>query len=99
MNGDRSFSMQTFNFDEWTELYRRDPRAFEAKRQLTLAAELAKAGALGKPIAQRLIDLENRSEGLSNELRAQLAFDAMNVSLRELNQSLDRLKTTLEQVN
>jgi Protein of unknown function (DUF3135) len=93
--GEQNVAMQ-FDFDQWADLYQRDPRAFEAKRQLALAGELAKAGEAAAPVRQLLIDLENRSEGLSNRLRAQLAFDAMAVSLQELQAKLVRLNGLLK---
>ena len=80
-----------FNFDEWSELYRTDPIAFEARRQALLSIELARGGPLAAPTAALLADLEKRSADATPEERLALATRAMLDASRMLQAQLERL--------
>lgn len=77
--------MQKFDFDEWAELYQRDPVAFEARRQAVLALELAKAGpAVAAQAKVVLRKLEEQVAGKDDAERIQTSMVWMAASMRQL---------------
>ena len=77
--------MQKFDFDEWADLYQRDPAAFEARRKAVLALELAKAGpALSAQAKIALRKLEEQVEGKNDAERIQTSMVWMAASMRQL---------------
>ena len=90
--------MYKFDFDEWSELYQQDPRAFEARRQAILALELAKAGAKAEPARAMLNRLERQLEGKSDQERINTSMHWMLSSMRQLHSKLDELGVALRQV-
>ena len=84
--------MDGFDFDEWADLFRRDPAAFEARRQTMLALELAKAPpAIAAPARATLNLLEQRVAGQADAERMRLAISFMADSMADLHGSLHRL--------
>lgn len=77
--------MQKFDFDEWADLYQRDPAAFEARRKAVLALEIAKAGpALSAQAKVVLRKLEEQVEGKNDAERIQTSMVWMAASMRQL---------------
>ncbi|HPU51219.1 MAG TPA: DUF3135 domain-containing protein [Burkholderiaceae bacterium] len=77
--------MQKFDFDEWADLYQRDPAAFEARRKAVLALEIAKAGpALSAQAKVALGKLEEQVAGKSDAERIQTSMVWMAASMRQL---------------
>lgn len=87
-----------FDFDEWAELFRTDPQAFEARRKALIAIELAKGGAIAGPTARLLEALEARSAGADPAERMRLAAEAMLASSQALNARLVALSDELKKV-
>lgn len=83
--------MSEFDFDEWAELYKRDPAEFEARRKAVLAIELAKGGAEAAPAREMLRRLDQRVEGLDDTERARTAFVWMAASLGQLSSRMGEL--------
>ncbi|MFK7966397.1 MAG: DUF3135 domain-containing protein [Burkholderiaceae bacterium] len=84
-----------FDFDEWQALYKKDPQAFEAKRQAVLEAELAKVPSQYRvKVQQALAETEVRCEGKSDRQRMQIASDAAVDSMKELAKGLQALRQT-----
>lgn len=89
-----------FDFDEWAQLYREDPVAFEARRQAVLALEIAKAGPAGAPAKRTLQRLEHYLEGKSDTERMRQSMVWMVASMRQLSDKMTALGEavgTLEQ--
>lgn len=83
----------TFDFDEWQELYKRDPEAFEAKRQQVLEAELAKVPSKYRvKVQQALAETEVRCEGKNDRQRVEIASKAAVDSMKELAKGLQALR-------
>jgi hypothetical protein len=77
--------MHKFDFDEWAQLYQRDPAAFEARRKAVLALEIAKAGpALSAQAKVVLRKLEEQVEGKNDAERIQTSMVWMAASMRQL---------------
>jgi hypothetical protein len=84
--------METFDFDEWAELYQRDPAAFEARRQAVLALELAKADLkVAEPARAALRRLELQLAGKSDAERIQTSMVWMAASMRMLTAKMHEL--------
>ena len=83
---------ERFDFDEWADLHRRDPAAFEARRQALLMLELAR-GEPGQRDAARaaLARYEHAAHGLDGPARARLSAEFMRDSLSVLRRELDEL--------
>jgi hypothetical protein len=94
-NQDTNSQSVSFNFDEWADLYRRDPAAFEAKRQAVLAIEFAKCRTQSRHADQAgrmsLNYLDQVLEGRSAHERARISAQWMAVSAQQLSESLNRL--------
>jgi len=87
--------MGGFDFDEWADLYRRDPAAFEARRQTMLALELAKAPpAIAAPARATLNRLEERVAGRADAERVRLAIAFLADAMADLHGSLHQLLAT-----
>lgn len=84
---------QSFDFDEWAELARTDPVAFEARRQAVLAIELARAPSLAIAEAARasLRALDEQAAGKPPAQRMALAAKAMADSVASLTVQMDEL--------
>ncbi len=91
--------MKNFDFDEWANLYKRDPRAFEARRQAMLAIELAKGGKSAEQARIALRRLEKQVAGQSDTDRIQTSLMWMIASLRQLNQRMDQLAAEMSTVH
>ena len=87
-----------FDFDEWAELYRTDPAAFEARRKALLSIEIAKGGPIAAPAAAVLAALEDKSADASPMERMTYAAKAMLDSSRMLQAQLQRLAREVEVV-
>ena len=83
--------MNGFDFDEWAELYRRDPNEFERRRQAVMVIELAKGGAHAAPARQMLERLDHRLASLDDAQRASTAFVWMAASLSALGSRMAQL--------
>ncbi|MEZ5661340.1 MAG: hypothetical protein R3E83_23375 [Burkholderiaceae bacterium] len=85
-----------FDFDEWADLFRRDPQAFEARRQAVLALELAK-GTPGQAAAarKRLKQFEQQNENASPEART-AAGQMMLEDVQRLNEQMSALSGALQ---
>ncbi|MCL4744661.1 MAG: DUF3135 domain-containing protein [Burkholderiaceae bacterium] len=78
--------MEKFDFDDWAELYRTDPAAFEARRLTVLALELAGADpGTAEPARAALRRLEAQLEGKSDEERIRTSMIWMVASMRLLS--------------
>ncbi len=88
-----------FEFDDWAELYQRDPAAFEARRQAVLALEIAKAGAVAAPARQSLRRLDQHLEGKSDEERMRQSMVWMVASMRQLSEKLSRLGDVVDELH
>ncbi len=85
-----------FNFDDWADLYREDPVAFEARRQAVLAMTLAKAPLeQAEPVRNLLREYDRRVEGLSDRQRIETATMMAVESMNELAERLQTLRRTL----
>ncbi|MFA7503198.1 MAG: DUF3135 domain-containing protein [Burkholderiaceae bacterium] len=87
-----------FDFDDWAELYKRDPAAFEARRQAVLALEIAKAGAVAAPARQSLRRLDHHLEGKTDEERMRHSMVWMVASMRQLSEKLTRLGNAVDEL-
>ncbi len=88
--------MEKFDFDDWAELYRRDPAAFEARRQAVLALELAKASpAVAGPARATLRRLETQLAGKDDAARIQTSMLWMAASMRLLSAKMQDLSDTV----
>lgn len=95
-SADKSYE---FDFDDWAELYRRDPSAFEARRQTVLALEIAKAGAVAAPARQSLRRLDQHLEGKSDGERMRQSMLWMVASMRQLSEKLARLGDAVDELH
>jgi hypothetical protein len=84
-----------FDFDEWAELHRRDPEAFEARRRALLAIEIARGGSHAAEAKAMVERLEAQLDGKSPDERARLALLAMVASARQMTEKLDDLSQSL----
>ncbi|MFZ4758121.1 MAG: DUF3135 domain-containing protein [Burkholderiaceae bacterium] len=84
-----------FDFDEWAELHRRDPDAFEARRRALLAIEIARGGSHAAEAKAMVERLEAQLDGKSPDERARLALLAMVASARQMTEKLDDLSQSL----
>lgn len=87
--------MEQFDFDEWAELYRRDPEAFEARRKAMLAIELAKAGPLAEVARDTLRQLDAELEGKTDFERIETSLVWMVASMKQLAGRMDQLGGSL----
>lgn len=87
-----------FDFDDWAELYRRDPAAFEARRQAVLALEIAKAGPVAAPARHSLRKLDQLLEGKSDEERVRQSMIWMVASMRQLSEKLTHLGDAVDEM-
>jgi len=88
--------MEKFDFDEWADLYQRDPAAFEARRQTVLALELAKASAtVAEPARAALRRLEAQLAGKDDAQRIQTSMVWMAASMRILSARMQELSDTV----
>ena len=86
-------SSDTFDFDDWAALYRRDPDAFEARRRAVLGLELARADERRREVGRRaLACFDAAATGLPPAERAALAATMMRTSLVELGERLEALR-------
>lgn len=84
--------MQKFDFDEWAELYQRDPAAFEARRKAVLTLELAKAGpAMAAQAKSVLNKLEEQVAGKDDAERIHTSMVWMAASMRQLASKMQEL--------
>ncbi len=85
-----------FNFDEWQQLYQRDPKAFEARRAAVLEAEIARAPKKNRVRLQHhLAQVEVLCEGKSNQERLEIATALATESMKELSKGLQALRHSL----
>ena len=83
---------ERFDFDEWADLHRRDPAAFEARRQALLMVELARGEPCQRDAARAaLARYERAASGMDGEGRARLSAEFMRDSLSALQRQLDEL--------
>jgi hypothetical protein len=87
--------MSEFDFDEWAALYQRDPRAFESRRQMVLAIELAKGGPLVAPARAALRKLEATLADCPDDERASKSFVWMIASMQQLNSKMLELSARM----
>jgi hypothetical protein len=97
--GDAADKDHEFDFDDWADLYRRDPAAFEARRQAVLALEIAKAGPAAAPARQSLRRLDKLLEGKSDEERVRQSLVWMVASMRQLSEKLTRLGEAVDEMH
>ena len=84
-----------FDFDEWAELHRRDPAAFEARRRALLAIEIARGGERAVPARAMLERLEAQLEGRSDAERMRISMLAMIASAKTMSEKLQQLSRQL----
>lgn len=95
----RDFVKQDFDFDEWADLYRQDPQAFEARRQAVLALEIAKHRAHAGPARQMLDTMQAQLEACDEPERLNVAFGFMADSLARLTREMADLRHTVAQID
>ena len=88
-----------FDFDDWAALYQRDPRAFESRRQMILAIELAKGGPMAAPARVALRTLEAQLENCSGQDRARKSFAWMVASMQQLSAKMAELSRQVTELN
>lgn len=87
-----------FDFDEWSELYRRDPAQFEARRQALLAVELARGTPAQAAAARSALARFEKAHGDDPPHERMLgASRLMLEGLDALNRQMDRLRATLDE--
>jgi hypothetical protein len=86
------------DFDEWADLYRRDPAGFEARRQAVLAIELARGGNAAAPARALLRRLDAQLDGQSDAERLLIAFTSMAASLGRLGHQMTELGGSLHKL-
>ncbi len=91
--------MRDFDFDEWADLYRQDPQAFEARRQAMLALEIAKHRAHAGPARQMLDAMQARLDRSAEHERLNVAFGFMVDSLARLTREMADLRHAAAQVD
>ena len=85
-----------FDFDEWANLFKINPVAFEARRQAVLAIELAKAGPRAARARVCLSNLEAAMVGKTAEERSRVALLWMADSADQLQRSLLELTSKIQ---
>jgi hypothetical protein len=80
-----------FDFDEWSTLYKLDPKAFEARRKALLSIEVARGGSKSALAKVTLDRVEEMMQGRSDLERAQIAFVAMIEATQDLSEHLGAL--------
>ena len=89
--------VENFDFDEWAELYRCDPAAFEARRQAVLMLELSRGEPRQRDAARAaMARYERAANGLDGAARTALAAGFMHDSSAELARVLGRLGARVE---
>jgi hypothetical protein len=95
MNLDNIPADDTFHFDDWAALYQTDKRAFEARKQMIIALELAKATHISTETRQNLSTLTSSLEGKSDQERLELSLKWMINSAEQLHLHLQALAVAL----
>lgn len=86
-----------FDFDEWAELHRRDPEAFEARKQAMLALELAKGTPAQARAARQILErFERENENAPAGQRLTAAGALMLESMGRLAASMEDLGRALD---
>ena len=87
---------QDFDFNEWADLFRADPQAFEARRQAVIALELARNHEHAGPARHMLAQLEQRLSTCSEAERLPTSLRFMAQSLGQLQNQMDQLSSSFE---
>jgi hypothetical protein len=95
MNLDNIPADNTFHFDDWAKLYQTDKRAFEARKQMVITLELAKATHISTETRQNLSTLTSSLEGKSDQERLELSLKWMINSAEQLHLHLQALAVAL----
>jgi hypothetical protein len=96
MNLDNTPADDHFHFDDWAALYKTDKQAFEARRQMLIAVELAKASHISVETKQNLSRLTSSLDGKSDQERLELSLKWMITSAEQLQVQLQALATLLQ---
>ena len=92
----RRAPVPSFDFDEWAQLFKTNPVAFEARRQAVLAIELAKAGPRAARARICLSNLETAMIGKTAEERSRMALLWMADSADQLQRTLLELSAKIQ---
>jgi hypothetical protein len=95
MNLDNIPAEDTFHFDDWAQLYKTDKQAFEARKQMIIALELAKATHISVETRQNLSTLTSSLAGKSDQERLELSLKWMVNSAEQLHLHLQALALAL----
>jgi hypothetical protein len=95
MNLDNIPADDTFHFDDWAKLYQTDRRAFDARKQMIIALELAKATHISTETRQNLSTLTGSLEGKTDQERLELSLKWMINSAEQLHLHLQALAVAL----
>jgi hypothetical protein len=95
MNLDNIPADNEFQFDDWAALYKTDKRAFEARRHMILALELAKATHISLETKQNLGRLAASLDDKSDQERLELSTRWMINSAEQLLMQLEALALKL----
>jgi hypothetical protein len=95
MNLDNIPADDTFHFDDWAKLYQTDRRAFDARKQMIIALELAKAAHISTETRQNLSTLTSSLEGKTDQERLELSLKWMINSAEQLHLHLQALAVAL----
>jgi hypothetical protein len=96
MNLDNIPADDTFHFDDWAQLYRTDKQAFEARKQMIIAVELAKATHISSETRQNLSTLTASLAGKTDQERLELSLKWMVNSAEQLQLHLQALAMLLD---
>jgi hypothetical protein len=95
MNIDNIPADDAFHFDDWAQLYKTDKRAFEARKQMIIALQLAKATHISAETRQNLSTLTSSLDGKSDQERLELSLKWMINSAEQLHLHLQALAVAL----
>ncbi len=98
MNPIRLRAAPDFDLAEWTELYRTDPAAAEARRASLVVIELARASGAAGPAAAYLKALAASEPGGQSAARELLAAQAIDASARTMNRHFTDLESQLRRI-
>jgi hypothetical protein len=96
MNLDNIPADSHFHFDDWAALYKTDKEAFEARRKMLIAVELAKASHISVETKQNLSRLTSSLDGKSDQERLELSLKWMITSAEQLQVQLQALAMLLQ---
>jgi hypothetical protein len=88
--------MGEFNFDEWADLYKKDPDEFERRRRTLVDAEIQKAPIENRPMLRLLqLECDTAHETMDPLSATQAMLDLTLQSLNKLSRSITEIQNTI----